>query len=59
MFGTLVICLPSKHEGGGVVARHKGETVAFETSEASEFGQSHMAWYVIPLQLLTPVLIHS
>ena len=47
MFGTLVVCLPSKHEGGGLVLEHRGEKVVFETAESSEFGQSHIAWFVM------------
>lgn len=32
MFGTLIICLPSAHQGGGLVLRHAGETKIFPTS---------------------------
>jgi 2OG-Fe(II) oxygenase superfamily len=45
MFGTLVVCLPSKHEGGDVIASHKGEHLKFSTAEASEFDFSYAAWY--------------
>lgn len=44
MFGTLVICLPSLHEGGDIVLTHRGKTASVSTSEASEFGQTHIAW---------------
>jgi len=47
MFGTLIVCLPSEHQGGEVVLTHRGETVCFNTSEHSKYGQSHLAWYVI------------
>ncbi|RDW93605.1 2OG-Fe(II) oxygenase [Aspergillus mulundensis] len=45
MFGTLVVCLPSKHEGGDVVATHKGEARTFDSSATSEFEYSYAAWY--------------
>ena len=45
MFGTLVVSLPSKHEGGDVVASHKGESRTFSSSPGSDFGFSYAAWY--------------
>lgn len=45
MFGTLVISLPSKHEGGDVVASHRGESRTFSSSSGSEFDFSYAAWY--------------
>ncbi|GFP51853.1 hypothetical protein TASIC1_0001000500 [Trichoderma asperellum] len=42
MFGTLVICLPSMHQGGEVVLKHCGEKKVFRTSEVS---QSFASWY--------------
>ncbi|TAQ83888.1 hypothetical protein B7494_g7785 [Chlorociboria aeruginascens] len=42
MFGTMVIALPSKHEGGEV---HGSETKLFETSKYSDFDFSYLAWY--------------
>jgi hypothetical protein len=45
MFGTLVICLPSKHEGGEVHLSHAGERKVFHTAPESEFGLSSLAWY--------------
>ncbi|KAN0067271.1 hypothetical protein V8E54_014726 [Elaphomyces granulatus] len=45
MFGTLVVSLPSKHEGGDVVASHRGESRTFSSSSASEFDYSYAAWY--------------
>lgn len=47
MFGTLVICLPSKHDGGDVHLTHSGQSRAFETAKSSEFDYSYIAWYVI------------
>jgi hypothetical protein len=37
MFGTLVICLPSKHEGVDVILTHGGKTRIFASSPLSEF----------------------
>ncbi|KAK1985924.1 2OG-Fe(II) oxygenase superfamily protein [Colletotrichum cereale] len=42
MFGTLVICLPSVHEGGDVVVKHAGQTKTFKTSKVD---QSFACWY--------------
>ncbi|KAK5662548.1 hypothetical protein OQA88_8460 [Cercophora sp. LCS_1] len=33
MFGTLVICLPSAHQGGDLVLKHGGVTKTFKSSE--------------------------
>ncbi|KAL8936703.1 MAG: hypothetical protein Q9211_004054 [Gyalolechia sp. 1 TL-2023] len=45
MIGTLVIALPSKHQGGGVQASFGGQTLVLETAESSAFGYSYLAWY--------------
>lgn len=45
MFGTLVIALPSKHEGGAVRVTHAGQTKLFETSKFSGFEASYLAWF--------------
>lgn len=47
MFATLVIALPSKHEGGEVRVTHSGQTKTFETSKFSEFDASYLAWYAV------------
>jgi hypothetical protein len=44
MFGTLVIALPSRHEGGEVHVSHAGKTKVLESSKASEFESSYLAW---------------
>jgi hypothetical protein len=44
MFGTLVIALPSKHEGGEVRVSHARKTHVFETSKFSDFHSSFLAW---------------
>lgn len=33
MFGTLVVCLPSPHQGGDVVLKHHGKTKTYRTSQ--------------------------
>lgn len=55
MFGTLVMCLPSKHEGGEVIASHRDKRVKFSTAEVSEFGFSWAAWYADVTHEVKPV----
>ena len=45
MFGTLVICLPSKHTGGNVRLQHGNESIELSTAEHSRFNHSYLAWY--------------
>ncbi|KAF2089411.1 hypothetical protein K490DRAFT_5230, partial [Saccharata proteae CBS 121410] len=45
MFGTLVITLPSAHEGGLVKASHNGKDLTFETAGPSAYNNSWIAWY--------------
>lgn len=42
MFGTLVIVLPSAHQGGDVIVRHRGEKKVFASSQVT---QGFMTWY--------------
>lgn len=42
MFGTLVISLPSAHQGGDVVVKHCGQTKIFKTSDHTS---SVICWY--------------
>lgn len=42
MFGTLVISLPSAHQGGDVVVKHRGMTKTFKTSA---YPTSFACWY--------------
>lgn len=55
MFGTLVVCLPSKHEGGEVIATHRDKSAKFSTAEISEFGFSWAAWYADVTHEVKPV----
>jgi hypothetical protein len=45
MFGTMVVCLPSHHEGGEVWLSHAGKTTALDTSTTSQFDLTTLAWY--------------
>ncbi|KIV89616.1 hypothetical protein PV10_07002 [Exophiala mesophila] len=55
-FGTLVICLPSEHVGGGVRLIHGDEERVLESDKWSSYGVSYLAWYndvsheVLPIQ---------
>ena len=46
MFGSLIIALPSWHQGGDVLVTNAGnpEIKAFGTAETSGFDASYMAW---------------
>ncbi|KAI9371703.1 hypothetical protein BJX61DRAFT_543396 [Aspergillus egyptiacus] len=44
MFGTLVICLPSEHDGGDIIAQHKNSARKYSSSVNSEYGFSFAAW---------------
>jgi hypothetical protein len=45
MFGTLVVCLPSKHTGGAVCLQHGEQNMRLSTEESSEFDAFYLAWY--------------
>ncbi|KAL8713124.1 MAG: hypothetical protein Q9220_002645 [cf. Caloplaca sp. 1 TL-2023] len=55
MFATMVICLPSLHEGGELVLTHHGTEYVVKSEEASEFGQTHIAWYSDVVHEIKPV----
>ena len=55
MFGTLVICLPSKHTGGTVCLQHGTKEETFDTSESSAFDATCIAWFVS--NITTPTLL--
>ena len=44
MFGTLVICLPSEHVGGGVRLIHGKDERILESDKWSRYGVSYLAW---------------
>ena len=43
MFGTLVVSLPSDHQGGAVVLKHQMDEYKFDSSRSSTFGTSFAA----------------
>ena len=45
MFGTLIICLPSKHTGGAVCLQHGKDSMKLSTAETSAYGPYYLAWY--------------
>nr|POF13111.1 hypothetical protein CFP56_10259 [Quercus suber] len=45
IFGTLVIALPSKHEGGDVHFSHAGVTTVLNIASDSDYGCTSMAWF--------------
>ena len=56
MFGTLVICLPSKHEGGDIHLIHGEQRKTLETARLSEFNYTYLCWFVMVLQGVRSVL---
>ncbi|PLB53979.1 hypothetical protein P170DRAFT_469455 [Aspergillus steynii IBT 23096] len=55
MFGTLILSLPSEHEGGEVIASHRKERLSFESAPNSKFGFSWAAWYADVTHEVKPV----
>jgi len=46
MFGTLVVCLPSRHEGGALILQHDGQTKQIDFGgKESEFQARYVAFY--------------
>jgi hypothetical protein len=45
IFGTLVVALPSQHQGGTVALKHKDEEYFHDSSKTLDFGTSIAAWY--------------
>ena len=54
-FGTLVIVLPSEHEGGQVVVRLGNQKCALSIPEPREFSYSYMAWYADADYFVEPI----
>ncbi|KAI0118550.1 hypothetical protein F4776DRAFT_634580 [Hypoxylon sp. NC0597] len=55
MIGTLVICLPSKHDGGSVHLSHGGKDYVFDTDKTSDFGLTSLAWFSDVTHEVTPL----
>ncbi|RYO94443.1 hypothetical protein DL762_000539 [Monosporascus cannonballus] len=45
MVGTLVVCLPARHDGGDVRLSHAGKSRMFATSRTSAYGLTALAWF--------------
>ncbi|RYP23543.1 hypothetical protein DL765_001057 [Monosporascus sp. GIB2] len=45
MIGTLVVCLPARHDGGDVRLSHAGKSRVFTTSRTSAYGLTALAWF--------------
>ncbi len=57
MFATLVVCLPSKHEGGTLIVSHDGKTRRIDFGgEASRFQMQYAAFYADCQHEITPVV---
>lgn len=46
MCGTLLISLPSKHEGGDFHVTHGEDETALVTAESSESTYTYLSWFV-------------
>ncbi|WP_397569163.1 2OG-Fe(II) oxygenase [Schlesneria sp. T3-172] len=56
MFATLVVCLPSLHEGGSLIVQHDGQTETIDFGgTASEFQTRFAAFYADCQHEVTPV----
>ncbi|KAB8262740.1 hypothetical protein BDV32DRAFT_147288 [Aspergillus pseudonomiae] len=55
MFGTLAVCLPSKHEGVDVIVSHRDDCLTFQTAPTADFGMSWVAWYADVTREVKPV----
>jgi hypothetical protein len=56
MFGTLVVCLPSRHEGGTLILRHDGQTKKIDLGgKNAEFATQYAAFYADCQHEITPV----
>jgi hypothetical protein len=55
MFGTMVVCLPSHHEGGEIWLSHAGEKRQLSTAATSLFDLSMMSWYADVTHEVKPV----
>jgi predicted 2-oxoglutarate/Fe(II)-dependent dioxygenase YbiX len=56
MFATLVVCLPSRHEGGKLVIEHDGQTQEIDFGgKNGEFKSQYAAFYADCQHQITPV----
>jgi predicted 2-oxoglutarate/Fe(II)-dependent dioxygenase YbiX len=56
MFATLIVCLPSRHEGGTLIVKHDGQTKEINCGgEDAEFKTHYAAFYADCQHEITPV----
>jgi hypothetical protein len=55
MFGTLVMCLPSAHDGGSVKLVHGKKERTIKTAPTSAFEMTTLAWYADVQHEIAPV----
>lgn len=55
MFGTLVVSLPSYHEGGQVLLTHGKKSETYDSASFGEYGTSVAAWYADVFHEVKPV----
>lgn len=56
MFATLVVCLPSRHEGGTLIVKHDGQTKKIDFGgKDAEFHTQYAAFYADCQHEITPV----
>ena len=56
MFGTLVVCLPSRHEGGTLILEHDGQTKRIDFGgKDSDFQMRYVGFYADCRHEVTPV----
>jgi len=55
MFGTFMICLPSKHTGGEIHLSDEGKQLIFSTSNMSDLEYSCAAWYSDVVHEVKPI----
>lgn len=56
MFGTLIVCLPSRHEGGTLILLHDGQTKKIDFGgKDAEFATQYAAFYADCQHEITPV----
>jgi hypothetical protein len=57
MFATLVICLPTRHQGGTLIVRHEGQTTKIDFGgQDAEFKTQYAAFYADCQHEITPVV---
>ncbi|KAF3481101.1 uncharacterized protein GIQ15_03860 [Arthroderma uncinatum] len=55
MFATLIVCLPTEHEGGEIVLNHDSRSLIFKSSTTSRAGFSYAVWYSDVFHEIRPI----